>query len=71
MVKKEVALSTGVVAMRAPKVRDLRAVSAITDSTEQDIRMFANLTEMTPDAIEDLPLKDFAALQEAFRDFLS
>ncbi|PID40332.1 MAG: hypothetical protein CR984_03740 [Proteobacteria bacterium] len=68
---KKIELSTGTVTMRAPKVRDLRAVSGIKDELEKDIRIFANLTEMAPNDIEDLPIKDFAALQEAFTDFLS
>lgn len=72
MADKKITLSNGdVITMRTPIVKDMRMVSTIKDQFEQDIRMFCNLTEMTPDEIENLPLKDFNALQKAFSDFLS
>lgn len=69
---KEIKFSDGkVVTMRPPKVKDMRVVSAIKDQFDQDVRMFCNLTGMTPEEIEELPLKDFNMMQKEFADFLS
>ncbi len=72
MKTKEITLSSGqVIVMREPKVKDMRLIAGIKDEIEQDIRMFCNLVELSPEEIEDLPLKDFNSLQEAFRSFLA
>ncbi len=72
MTDKEITLSDGrEITMRPPKVKDMRVVSTIKDELEQDVRMICNLTGLTPDEIDELPLKDYYALQKEFTDFLS
>lgn len=57
--------------MRAPKVRDLLAVDKIKGDAAKEIRLFANLCEVPPEVVEELDLRDYTALQEAYRGFLS
>jgi hypothetical protein len=57
--------------MRRPKVRDQLIVDAMNASQAQkEIAMYANLCEVSPDALKDLYLSDYRALQEAFESFL-
>jgi len=61
-----------VITMRRPKVRDMIVVSksAATD-VEREVRMFANLCQVEPSAIEDMDMADYLKLQEAYSGFLS
>jgi len=56
--------------MRRPKVKDMRiARKGTEDSAEQEIRLFANLCEVSTDEIDALDLADYGKLQEVFRGF--
>jgi hypothetical protein len=57
--------------MRRPKVRDLLlgVKSAGKTEEEKEIRMFANLCEVTPENIEALDLTDYKQLGDAYVDF--
>lgn len=56
--------------MRRPKVRDMRRASkSTTDAADQEVKLFADLCEMTPDDIDALDLADYGKLQEAFKGF--
>ena len=58
--------------LRRPVVRDMLAADkAAGAEAEKEVRMFANLCEVTPGVIEALDLTDYMALQEAYRGFLS
>jgi hypothetical protein len=58
--------------MREPKVRDmLLAEKAGKTDAEREITMFAALCEVEPAVIEDLGMRDYARLQEAYKGFLS
>ena len=57
--------------MRRPKVRDQLAVEAEGVITpEGEMRLFANLCEVTPETIQELDLADYATLQETYTGFL-
>ena len=56
--------------MRRPKVRDLLlARKGTPDEVAQEIRLFANLCDVEPDAIEALDLYDYGQLQGAYEGF--
>lgn len=59
--------------MRRCKVRDQLAVTSMKNLTDQEreVRMFANLCEVPPDAIENLDIADYMKLSEVFQGFLS
>ncbi|GAB6176908.1 hypothetical protein JCM16814_35050 [Desulfobaculum senezii] len=57
--------------MRRPKVRDQIAVQRAGTDVEQELRLFANLCEVSPEVLEGMDLKDYTKLQEVYRDFLS
>ena len=58
--------------LRRPVVRDMLAADkAAGAEAEKEVRMFANLCEVTPGVIEALDLTDYMTLQEAYRGFLS
>ena len=60
------------ITLRRPKVSDmLNASKGRGDEAEKEIRMFANLAEVAPSAIESLDLADYQKLQQAYQDFLS
>ena len=64
---KEIKLSDGrVVKMRKPKVRDNRAVSHIENEIDKEVAMFANLTGLSEEEIDNLYLSDYTKLQEAY-----
>lgn len=58
--------------LRRPKVRDMLGVDKQggTDA-EKEVRIFANLCEVSPSVIEELDLADYQALQGAYQAFLS
>lgn len=57
--------------VRRPKVRDLLVARKTGggDEVAQEIRLFANLCEVEPDAIEELDLADYSKLQETYEGF--
>lgn len=58
--------------MRRPKVRDQIAANHQTkDAAEQEITLFANLCEVTPDTIREMDMKDYRELQRVYSGFLS
>ena len=58
--------------MRPPRARDSRdAQRGGGASADIEIRMFANLCEVAPAAIEELHMVDYQQLQAAFEGFLS
>ena len=58
--------------MRRPKVRDqIAAEKGGGSDAEKELRMFANLCEITPQSLEEMDMVDYKALQEAYVDFLS
>ena len=60
------------VTMRRPKVRDMIAAEkGAGGDAEKELRMFANLSEITPQTIEELDMVDYKAMQDAYVDFLS
>jgi hypothetical protein len=58
--------------LRRPTVGDNLAVqkAAMTDA-EREIRLLANLAEVTPETIHRMDLKDYGKLQSALSSFLS
>lgn len=58
--------------MRRPKVRDMLASDKAggTDA-EKEIRIFANLCEVSPEAISEMDMSDYKQLQRAYEAFLS
>ena len=56
--------------MRRPKVKDqvLAGKMGGTDE-EKEIRLFANLCEVTPENIEDLDVCDYKQIVEAYKGF--
>jgi hypothetical protein len=58
--------------MRRAKVRDqLIAEKAAATQSEQEVALFANLCEVTPDTIKELDVADYLKLQEKYKGFLS
>lgn len=58
--------------MRRPKVKDqLAADKASGSSADKEVRLFANLCEVSPATIEELDLSDYRQLQETYTAFLS
>ncbi|MDV2454062.1 phage tail assembly protein [Acinetobacter towneri] len=58
--------------MREPTVQDLLSAELQAkgkSDAEQEITMFANLCEITPDFIKGLGLKDYKRIQESYRLF--
>lgn len=60
------------ISLREPKVRDVMAISKGGDSDyEKEVRLIANLSEQSVEAIMDISFKDYAKIQKVVRDFLS
>jgi hypothetical protein len=57
--------------MRRSKVKDRLLVAKMKNSPdeEKEIRLFANLCEVTPSVIEELDESDYANLQKGYMDF--
>jgi len=61
----------GELTLRRPKVRDMIvADKAGGTDAEKEVRVFSNLCEVPPSAIEEMDLADYGALQEAYKSFL-
>ena len=59
-------------AMRRPRVRDSRdAQRGGGTNADSEIRLFANLCEVTPAVIEELDMTDYVKMQKAYEGFLS
>lgn len=68
---KKIELSTGVtVEMREPKVKDMRLVRDISNEEDKAVKLIANLTMMVESDIDELSMKDYKKLQDAFESFL-
>ena len=76
---KQIKLDTGieingttvkVLTMREPTVADQLSADEIKGSDAlKEITIFANLSEISPDEIKQMTMKDYRKLQEAYRDF--
>jgi hypothetical protein len=59
------------VRMRRPTVADMLAADKTKGSdAEKEVKLFANLAELTPDDIGRLDMSDYAQLREAWASFL-
>lgn len=58
------------VEMRTPLVRDMRALSNITNAEEKEIALVANLTGLTQEELGNLTLRDYGILQKGLQSFL-
>ncbi len=59
-----------VLQLRRPKVRDLIVAAKLGGSDEdKEVRVFANLCEVTPETIEELDISDYKKLQDAYQSF--
>ena len=57
--------------MREPTVGDQLAAEKMPGSAaEKEVRVMANLCEVPPDEFQRLPLRDYARVQDAYRDFI-
>jgi len=57
---------------RAPKVKDMRkAQQAASDDAGQELHLFAILTGVNPEDLEEMYLTDYRKLQEAYSVFLA
>lgn len=57
---------------RAPKVKDMRkAQQAASDDAGQELHLFAILTGVNPEDLEEMYLNDYRKLQEAYSGFLA
>lgn len=57
--------------IRRPKVRDQLSASKLTGSeAEQEVAMFAGLSDLTPDLIAEMDFADYQALQKLYTTFL-
>ena len=57
--------------MRRPKVCDSRDAQRGGTNADSEIRLFANLCEVTPAAIEELDMADYMRMQKVYEGFLS
>ncbi|WP_316347607.1 phage tail assembly protein [Desulfuromonas acetoxidans] len=60
------------ITIRRPRVKDQLAVTKMKASeAQQEVCLFANLTEVSPAVIEELDLIDYQSLQDTYRGFLT
>lgn len=67
-------VKTGVLEMRRPKLRDRREADKMfkeNEAEEKELHLFSNLTDMTPDEMDEIDLDDYVRMQFAFQNFLS
>jgi len=58
--------------LRRPKVKDMRdAEKAGTGDADRELALFARLTGLNPEDLEQLDLKDYQKLQKEYSGFLS
>lgn len=69
--KYPVRLATGEVleklALRRPKVGDIRAVAGLTTDAEQELAIMARISGLVPEDLDELDIADYKALQDFFR----
>ena len=56
--------------LRRPKVADQLAVENLSLAM-QEITMFSNLAEVSPEVIKNMDMADYNKVQEAYKSFLS
>lgn len=62
----KVVLSTGeVIEGRRAKVKDMKLVNHIKDEMDKETTLIGNLTQKTPEEIDDLDIGDYGKLQQA------
>ena len=62
----KITLSTGeVVEARRAKVKDMKLVKDIKDDIDRETALIGNLTQKTPEEIDDLDINDYGKLQNA------
>lgn len=59
------------VEMRVPLVRDMRALSNITNAEDKEIALVSNLTGLTQEELGELTLRDYGILQKGLQSFLA
>lgn len=67
-------VNTSVITMRRPKVRDRKEADKMFKEHEAQAKeefIFCNLTDMSPDELDELDMDDYQRLQAAFESFLS
>ncbi len=58
--------------LRAPKVRDLLIANKKDSSeAEREVKLIANLAEVSAEVIQDLDLRDYVKIQNWLQNFLS
>ena len=58
--------------MRRPRVKDMRSADKVDGSdADREIRLFAVLSHINPEDLDELDLADYQQLQKAYSDFLS
>lgn len=61
-----------VVRMREPLVRDQKAISKSEgDNADKESLLFANLCGLVPADMDEMPMKDYTRLQDAYSSFMS
>jgi hypothetical protein len=68
----KVTLSDGrEIEVREPLVRDMLAVKQYKDPEEKETRLVGNLTNLSPEEIGAIPMREFAKIQKVLSGFLS
>jgi hypothetical protein len=57
--------------MRRPKVRDMVAADTAKSDAAKEMKLFANLCDVTEELIGGLDLEDYRKMQEVYTGFLS
>lgn len=61
-----------VLRMREPLVRDQKTISKMEgDNADKESALFANLCDLVPSDMDEMPMKDYARLQDAYSSFMS
>ena len=55
------------VTVRRPRVGDLRAVAHLSSDAEQELTIFARITGLVPEDLDELDLYDYKQVQDWFR----
>lgn len=53
--------------LRRPRVGDLRAVAHLNSDAEQELAIFARVTGLVPEDLDELDLADYKQVQDWFR----
>lgn len=53
--------------LRRPRVGDLRAVAHLSGDAEQELAIFARVTGLVPEDLDELDLADYKQVQDWFR----